>query len=486
MSSIEAVAEPGRSPAPSRPAPGTGPSEATRPAPARLPGGIAEVAALAFPAVLHTLSDTVMQVVDSAIVGRLGVVELGAIGFAGVWLWTLTSGFVGTATGVQTFVAQDVGAGRRRSSARWAVQGLWAIVPVAAVFFLLVRASIGGFFALLGPSPELRDAGTAYARARLLGAPAIPVAIVFNSWFRGLGDARTPLAVAVAANVVNALLSYGLVFGVGGLPRLGVAGAGYGAAAAMTTAALLLGWLFLRRRASIEREAAPGDGHAGHGLSWAPDSRAITRMLRTSAPIGGAFVLDMVTFALFTTILARMGDRAMAASQAMIQLLSLSFMQAVGIGIASAALVGRYVGARDLEAARRSHRSAVALGSALTAVVGALFLAVPDLLLRIFTDDPSVIAIGRPLLRLGAFFQVADAAGIVAAGSLRGAGDTTWPFVVQAALAWLYRLPAVWLAAVWMGGGVQGAWLAELGYVILLGVLLLARFEHGAWREKRI
>jgi len=426
-----------------------------------------------------------MQVVDSAIVGRIGVVELGAIGFAGVWLWTLTSGFVGAATGVQTFVAQEAGAGRPRASARWAVQGLWAIVPVSTLAFLLVRASIGGFFGLLGPSPELRDAATDYARARLLGAPAIPVLVVFNSWFRGLGDTRTPLAVAIAANVVNALLSWGLVFGVGGLPRLGVAGAGYGAAAAMATGAMLSAWLFVRRSAAAGNAAA-GEGGSGRGPSWAPDRRAIARLLRTSAPIGGAFVLDMVTFALFTTVLARMGDRAMAASQAMIQLLSLSFMQAVGIGIASTALVGRYVGAGDHEAARRSHRSAIALGLALTTAVGALFLAVPDLLLRIFTDDPAVVEIGRPLLRLGALFQVADAAGIVAAGSLRGAGDTAWPFLVQSGLAWFYRLPAVWIAAVWLGGGVQGAWWAELGYVVLLGALLLGRFERGAWREARI
>lgn len=452
----------------------------------RPPGGIAEVATLAFPAVLHTLSDTVMQVVDSAIVGRLGVVELGAIGFAGVWLWTLTSGFVGTATGVQTFVAQEAGAGRRQACARWAVQGLWAIVPVATVAFFLVRAGIGGFFGLLGPSEELRIAATEYARARLVGAPAIPVAIVFNSYFRGLGDTRTPLAVAVIANVVNALLSWGLVFGVGGLPRLGVAGAGWGAAAAMTTAAVLLAGLFSRRRAAIDREAGRGGAGAVPSRPWRPERRAIARLLRTSAPIGGTFVLDMITFALFTTILARMGDAAMAASQAMIQLLSLSFMQAVGIGIAAAALVGRHVGAGDLEAAQRSHRSAIALGAGLTAVVGLVFLAVPDLLLRIFTDDPAVIALGRPLLRLGALFQVADAAGIVTAGSLRGAGDTAWPFLVQSALAWFYRLPAVWFAAVWLGGGVQGAWFAELGYVMLLGLLLLVRFERGAWRERRI
>jgi len=472
-------------------------------------GGISEVASLALPAVLHTLSDTLMQVVDAAIVGRLGVVELGAIGFAGVWLWTLTSGFVGTATGVQTFVAQEIGAGRPRSCARWVVQGLWAIVPVATVFFLAARHLVGDFFAWLGPSPELQVSATAYARARLLGAPAIPLMIVFNSFFRGLGDTRTPLAVAILANVMNALLSFGLVFGRGGLPALGVAGAGYGSAISIATSAVVLGLAWRRRSAGLATaadaadaaEAARSDAAhadpaaAAHTVRTAaapergfarPDRRAIARLLRTSAPIGGAYVLDMITFALFTTILARMGDRPMAASQAMIQLLSLSFMQAVGISIAAAALVGRYVGARDLESAQRSHRSALALGLALSAVVATLFLGAPDMLLRVFTSDPAVLELGRPLLRLGAFFQLADAAGIITAGSLRGAGDTRWPFLVQSSLAWAYRLPAVWVAAVWLGRGVQGAWTAELGYVVLLGALLLARFERGAWRETRI
>ncbi|MFI5367358.1 MAG: MATE family efflux transporter, partial [Candidatus Binatia bacterium] len=91
----------------------------------RLSGGIAEVARLAYPAVLQTLSDTAMQVTDSAIVGRLGVTELGAVGFGGVWLWTMLVAFVGTATGVQTFVSQAFGAGETRSCGRWAWQGLY-------------------------------------------------------------------------------------------------------------------------------------------------------------------------------------------------------------------------------------------------------------------------------------------------------------------------------------------------------------------------
>src|SRR5215470_14598913 len=100
----------------------------------RIPGGVAEVAALALPAVLQTLSDTLMQVVDAAIVGRLGVTQLGAVGFGGVWLWTMLVVFVGAATGVQTFVAQALGAERRHECGAWVWQGCYALVPAALLW----------------------------------------------------------------------------------------------------------------------------------------------------------------------------------------------------------------------------------------------------------------------------------------------------------------------------------------------------------------
>jgi len=210
------------------------------------------------------------------------------------------------------------------------------------------------------------------------------------------------------------------------------------------------------------------------------------RFTWTGAPIGGQWVLDMVSFAVFSTIIARMGDTAMAASQAMIQLLALSFMQAIGIAIAAGALVGRYVGANDLASAERSHRSAMQLGLILAGIVAGLFVAVPDALLGLFSRDREVLRLGRPLLALGAVFQLVDAVGIIASGSLRGAGDTRWPFVVQTLLAWLLRLPLVYLIAVVLERGVLGAWMGELGYVAVLGSTWLLRFRHGAWRTIRI
>ena len=106
-------------------------------------------------------------------------------------------------------------------------------------------------------------------------------------------------------------------------------------------------------------------------------------------------------------------------------------------------------------------------------------------MIAIFSSDPQVLALARPLLALGAFFQLVDAVGIVAAGALRGAGDTRWPFVMQATLAWALRLPLVYLFAVVLDGGVFGAWAGELVHVGALGVALALRFRSGQWRTIR-
>jgi MATE family multidrug resistance protein len=176
----------------------------------------------------------------------------------------------------------------------------------------------------------------------------------------------------------------------------------------------------------------------------------------------------------------------MAATQAMISLLSLSFMQAIGIGLAATTLVGRYKGRFDLAAAARSYRSATKLAIGLGLAVAALFLLAPDALMGLYTRDPDVLRLGPPLLALAAAFQLLDAVQIVAGGALRGAGDTRWPFLVQTGLAWALRLPLVWLFAFALGGGVVGAWYAEFVFIAVLAWVLVRRFRSGAWAGVRI
>ena len=194
----------------------------------------------------------------------------------------------------------------------------------------------------------------------------------------------------------------------------------------------------------------------------------------------------MLGFAIFLVMVADLGDVQMAASQAFMALLSLSFMQASGLGIAVATLVGRYIGSGQFEAAEKSFRSGMLFGLFIAGSVALLFLLIPELLIRIFSEDPDVLRMGASLLVIGAFLQFFDALGIIADGALHGAGDTRVPFVARFLLAFGLMLPLVWLLAFRLDGGLNGAWTGGLVHMVFLAIYLIWRFHSGAWKKIQI
>lgn len=439
-------------------------------------GGLGEVVALATPLVLAQMLMTAMGVVDSVIVGRLGAAQLGAVGLGGIWVWTLTCFFVGTSSGVQTFVAQAHGGGRASECGRWSWQSLASVVPFAGIAALALLCFAGQVIALLAPSDAIAPYATGYMRARAFGIMGITAASSLSAFFRGIGDTRTPLVATAVANAANLFLDLGLVYGWFGMPRLGVVGAG--------VATSISEWIYFG--VMIAFFARPEISARFQTRFRAPRLADVKRLLRVGAPIGGQWTIEMLAFAIFTAFVARMGDAPMAASHAFIQLLSLSFMQAVGISIATTTLVGRYIGSGEIDLVARSLRSSMLLGGVLAATIAALFMTIPDLLLGLFTSDPDVLRYGGPLLLVGAFYQLFDAVAIVADGALRGAGDTRWPFVVRTLMSWAVFLPLAWALAVPLDLGLTGAWLGGLGSIVLLAGFLAYRFQAGAWQRIEI
>jgi MATE family multidrug resistance protein len=439
-------------------------------------GGVRQVILLASPVMLTHLSITLMGVVDSAMVGRLGATELAAVGFGGVWLWTLFNGFIGAGTVVQTFVAQKHGAGRPEECGKWAWQGLYALIPLTACGALILSFNVDSLMLLLAPSEEVQRLAGNYLAICAFGAVGMCAATIFSSFFLGIGDSRTPLYVTVLVNLLNAALDYALIFGKFGMPAWGVSGAAVATSLSELIYALVLCVLFVRRERHQAFAASP----------VLPRMEPVRRLLRTGLPIGGQYAIEMLSFAAFLTLVARMGDASMAASQAFIALLSIPFMQAEGLSIAVCTLVGRYVGAMDLAAAARCFRSGRLLTLVISGAVAALFIFLPNPLLRVFTDDPEVLLLARPLLAVGAIYQFFDAFGIVADGALRGAGDTLVPFLMRVALAWGLFLPLAWFLGVRLEGGLTAAWLGGALYVTVLAGILVFRFRSGAWRRIQI
>lgn len=435
-----------------------------------------EVGTLALPFVVTQVLFSAMGMVDAAVVGRLGATELAAVGLSGAWLWTLSSFFIGASSVVQTFVAQYHGAGRSRECGAWAWHGLASTVPFAIAAASILHFGSDAIVAAIAPSAEVGSLAADYLRTRAPGVVGLTAAVSMSSFFRGIGDARTPLVATSIANVVNAVLCVGLVHGRFGLPMLGVSGAGIATSIGewlyFTIVAVAFGRSTIRSR---------------YATAWTtPSMQEISRLWRVGLPVGGQWVIEMLAFSLFTTLIARMGDAAMAASHAFGQLASLSYMQAAGIASATATLVGRYVGAGEPDRAEQRFRSSMLLGGGIGALIALAFLVVPEPLLALFSTDPDVMALGAPLLTIGAFYQLLDALSVLSDGALRGAGDTRWPFVARCLASWLIFLPMAWLFAYRLELGLAGAWIGGVFSSAGLALVLFLRFRSGAWRRIRI
>jgi MATE family multidrug resistance protein len=450
--------------------------------PARAPtrGSLRELTSLATPLVLTQISQTLMGIVDSAFVGRLGAAELGAVAFANIWSWTIFSLVLGSASAVQTFVAQAQGAGDERRCGMWAWQGFWAVLPATALAalagYLATPALLPAVLAAVGSAPELSAPAVAYLQPRLVGMVGLGTVFVWNSFFRGVGLTSIPLWAGLIANVANAVGDYALIFGHFGAPRLGVAGAAIATSSSeFLYAALVLG-VALRRKHAARFATRP----------QRPDLHALRRLARTGLPIGAQWVFDSLSFAVFTLLLAAMSAASVAASHAFIMLVNVSFMLALGVSAATQTLVGRAIGAGEPELAVTALKNGLRVALSFSLALAVALTAAPTLLMRIFTDDADVLALGVATLRLGAIFQLLDAAHIIAMGALRGAGDTAWPAAWQSALAWLVFLPLAWLLGNHLGYGLVGAYAGGTVYVALLAGGLLWRFASGRWRHVRI
>ncbi len=442
----------------------------------RLKGSYAEVWHLAYPAVMTMLSQTIMSFADAAMVGRLGARELAGVGLAGTLVWGIYSFFNGLVNAVNTFVAQDYGARQYRSIGTMTWQGIYFSL-ISGLLILLIGKYSTALFALLGPAPEVQQIGSAYARIRMAGGVFVVLWMCFSSFLRGLGDTRTPLKVTIIANVFNIFGDYVLIFGKFGFPKLGVEGAAIATVIANIIGTVYFFVVFISRQ---------NENLYATRSNWRPNLHEMKRLARVGLPIGVQWVLDMGGFIVFSAIIGRIGTSELAASEAALRLMSLSFMPVYGFSIAATTLVGQYIGAEQHPFAVRSGYNALRLGIYYTIGIALLFATIPSWLISLINSDPEVVRTGKNILRLVAVFQVFDGIGIVSGGCLRGAGDTRWTMYVAVGYAWLIFVPLAYLGGFLLKGGAFGAWAGATAYIVALGITFFLRFKSGKWQSIKL
>ena len=437
----------------------------------RTPGGYREVICLALPVVVSMLTQTLTSALESAFLGRFGTVEQGAAGLGGALLWPILIACNCSGMGVQICVAQAMGAQRRPDCGTITWQGVY-ITGLAWLPMLALGLYTLPLVRLIAPSAELIEPTALYLRIELLGGLPALLNMTMVGFFRGIGDTRTPLVVVLMVELLSVILDVLLIFGVAGCPRLGIAGAALSTVICRTVGTVIYLGLFLRRgrrEGFLGQRRLPFDRHA----CW--------HLIRVSWPIGAQGSLEMSAWTLFTAFIARLGTAEAAAHAIAMRVTSLSYMAGYGLCVAVTTLVGQYLGAHNHAAARRSMGSCLVLVIGLMGSLGLGFFIGRYPLVRLFTHDEAVIALGVRVLLCVALLQVFDGINLIAMGVLRGAGNTRWPMLVGLLLNWGIFVPSAALAIfVWPGGIVAG-WAAAVGTVVGLALMMLLRVLRGAW-----
>lgn len=427
------------------------------------------IARLALPAVGSSLLQLVFLLIDTFWVGRImGPAALAAISTAGFAVWMITALAEMIGVGLTAVAARRHGEGAHGLAA--VVAGttlglaLAAGVAVAALGWLLTPA----LFAVMGTPAEVSELGRLYLSTYLIGTPLIFGFFGTEAAFRAAGDTRTPLALLGVSVVLTLGLDPLLITGAGPLPALGIAGAAV--AAVLTRGVVLaLGFAVLVRRRLVRLTV------------W--DVKSALSVARVGAPVAATGIFFSAVYIGLTRITTRFGVPALAALGIGHKLEGLSYMVATGFAWASAAIVGQNLGAQRPDRARRAGWLTALYACSAGSLVALAFLALPEVLVGIFTRDAAVVAAGASYLRVMAVAQIAMGLEIVLEASLGGAGFTLQP-MLWAGLFTGARIPlAGWLAGVL---GLAGIWWAIGLTAVARGVAMAVLWRGDRWQRVRV
>lgn len=431
---------------------------------------------LAWPTIVSFGAQTLVRFADFAMVGGLGRDALAAVGLGGQVYWLVQALAMLVPTGMAAILARAVGA-RDADAADVVLRQSLLLSTVLAIATTIAGLPFTDFaIEIYGVEASVVALGSDYVYWLLWGTVPFSLGFVYGAALRAAGDARTPLYIGVATNLLNLVLNWLLIYGNLGFPALGVAGAAMASSLAMGVQALVFVWMWWGRRLVL----VPGDA------SFRPDWNMLRRISVIGYPASVEQGLFQVGLLGFQRLMGLYGTAAIAAYNVGAQILSFSFIPGVGFATAAGTLVGQHLGDEEPErAARSGWRATFGAASSMT-LGGLLVIAFADPLARIFTDDAEVVALTIDFIWILGAVQPLMAIEFAVGGALRGAGDTFFPMVTIFIGLFVVRLLPAFVIATVFEASVQILWCALISDYAVKAVLLIHRFRQGRWKTLQV
>ncbi len=432
---------------------------------------------LAVPVIIEMALQSTVGIADVAMVGQLSPAAIAAVGLSNqVYMLALTV-FAAVRTGTTVLVARLVGAGDVPGANRAARQSLLLSLAIA-----LVLAAVGLMFPaaglrMLGAGEDVVTVGIGYMRWKAISVIFAILVMTATGILRGCGDTLTSMYANVTINVTNIALNWVFIFGNLGMPAMGAAGAGFATMVARGAGAVIMMYVLMRGKASVHVKFRD-DNH----IDW-PIMR---RVLNVGLPAAMEELMMRGAQIFFTMIITSLGTYMYAAHQIALRAESLAFMPGMGFAVAATTLVGQNLGAKQPGIARKAGWLTIWLCIGMMSAIGLLLYIFAVPLTGFFTPEPEVIAAGSRVLRIMALAMPFMAVARVAAGALRGAGDTKYVMWGTGISIWAARLGLAFIFVRLFDWGLVGAWLGMTADQIVRAAFFGIRYYSNKWQHIKV
>ncbi len=431
---------------------------------------------LAWPVIVTFLMDSLVGLVDTLMVGRLGANAVAAVGVGTQVLNSVSVAMTAVGTGTLALVARFVGAGDRQAAARVLGQSILASAALSLVCILPVIAFATHIVAWFGIQPEVRELAASFTRIVMLSIPQSAMLFVIGSALRAAGDTRTPLWIGAIVNLLNVAGNYVLIFGHFGFPALGVRGSALATTISFSVGLILSLALLARGELALRLEP----------YHLRPDFTLIRRVLRIGYPTAIEQILMQIGFFIYLVFAARYGTSAIAAYFIGVRILAMSFLPGYGFAAAAAALVGQNLGAHQPALARRAGWTSNWLSVYLMSALGLIIIAFATHIASLFVAEAEVIRDTVWFIWALGLSQPFMAIDFTLGGALRGAGDTRFPLLAVFLGFYGLRLGCGYLVTHVLEWNLFWLWFALIGDYVARAALKSWRFAGNRWERLRI
>ncbi len=424
---------------------------------------------LSIPTVIEQIMSTLMQYVDTAMVGHLGERATAAVSTTTTVNWLVGSVPMAISTAAVALISEANGAKDEERMKKLTGQAAFLSVTVGTAAMFLCLAISPWLPAWMGAAKEVRGPASAYFFLVSLSMVFRTASYVFGAAIRATKDTRLPMLVNLAANGMNILLNLLLIYGM----RLGVAGAAIATSASCCASGTAMTLLARRKRSLRWRRA-----------DFWPDPGCLASYRKIGLPAFGTSAASCLGYVFFAGMVSGMGTTVFAAHSIAVTAEELFYIPGYGLRTATSTLIGNAVGERDARKMGMIERISIAVTLLMMLLTGALLFFSAYPLMRVFTSSPQVARLGARMLRLVAFTEPFFGLMIVLEGIFYGKGRTQGVFIVETGSMWGIRILFTFLCVKVWGLGLTAVWCCMIADNVFKSLCLLAVYLHDK-RERR-